>query len=176
MGEFADAFVGGSGDVEGGYLYPSLQVAAHMLRGVACAGGAREESGIAPGAVARAQDVVPAARFAWDPSWTAAERAALGELADALGEAATVDWSIHRARTDNALAVRLVGRVVKRVRSLRVGEAALFPGGWQSYGSGHAIMYMVERDGEDRYRMTVINTGSGLAYHELKVSKASDVL
>lgn len=61
-------------------------------------------------------------------------------------------------------------KIATKVQGLQVGECLLIPGGYvasEKEKSGHNMMYLVEKRGEDNYCFTIINTDEGQcsSYH-----------
>lgn len=53
--------------------------------------------------------------------------------------------------------------IKKQIEQLKNGEAVWIPGGYQTIqGTGHTFMCLVEKQAENQYSFTVINTGEGL--------------
>lgn len=55
--------------------------------------------------------------------------------------------------------------VCGKIDNLPIGDSFYLPGGWSSRQSGHAIYYEILRDGPDKYRFRVFNSGSGIENH-----------
>ncbi|MBA3602448.1 MAG: DUF3638 domain-containing protein [Parachlamydiaceae bacterium] len=56
--------------------------------------------------------------------------------------------------------------LAQQVEELEVGKKLILSGGWASSGSGHAMIYLIEKTDNKTYAFTILNTGAGLEkYH-----------
>ncbi len=56
-------------------------------------------------------------------------------------------------------------KLAKQVKVLEVGKKLILSGGWASTSSGHAMIYIIEKDDSNTCSFTILNTGAGLNYH-----------
>ena len=141
MGEFGDCFVQDT-DLEGGRTEQSLP----------------EYTGVVGEALARFAQALP---LIDDDAREAARRviAKLNEAAAVANELnACGGWEAE------AFGAFLQARS-RQVRALAVGDFLLWCGGWSGVSGGHAIMYLVERTGDDEAAFVTLNTGQGVGYH-----------
>ena len=56
---------------------------------------------------------------------------------------------------------------VQKIRGLGLGQVAMAPCGWiRADGSGHAVAFVVMRQAEDRFSVSIVNPcGEGAEYH-----------
>jgi len=62
-----------------------------------------------------------------------------------------------------------LGEYVDRIRGLKDGEKLILPGGWSGIPRGHQMIYIVERQGEDNYSFSCLNSGGGVEHHDLRI-------
>ena len=80
--------------------------------------------------------------------------------------------SIFNAEAENAHQIyhdqmkTYAKKLAEQADQLEVGKKLILSGGWSSSGSGHAIMYIIEKTVDKTYTFTILNTGAGLdKYH-----------
>ena len=52
-----------------------------------------------------------------------------------------------------------------RLTAIPVGSRMVMGGGWMGKSSGHALLYILERESESSYAFVACNTGEGVRYH-----------
>ncbi|KNC47257.1 uncharacterized protein AMSG_03687 [Thecamonas trahens ATCC 50062] len=52
-----------------------------------------------------------------------------------------------------------------KIRAIPVGGILVMGGGWMGKASGHALLYVLEREADDAYAFVACNTGEGIQYH-----------
>ncbi len=54
------------------------------------------------------------------------------------------------------------------VSKMPKGKKLVLAGGWSAGKGGHAVLYVIERDKSGHFHFSILNTGSGINYHESK--------
>lgn len=67
-------------------------------------------------------------------------------------------------KTSQEKAADLAYTVEKKIESLGIGQSLCLPGGFIQNGSGHAIVFEIQRTDEQKFQFAIYNTGAG-AYH-----------
>ena len=52
------------------------------------------------------------------------------------------------------------------VSGLKEGEKLILPGGYTALPSGHAMLYVIEKQKGNKYAFKVMNTGDGISAHQ----------
>lgn len=60
----------------------------------------------------------------------------------------------------------LINSTIEKIAQLKPQQYLLLPGGWRSANSSHAMLYKITKHDDGKLYFTIINTGSGIKYHQ----------
>lgn len=71
-------------------------------------------------------------------------------------------WALAKMLEEGKDIQQIADIIFEDVKKLQAGERCFIPGGWTSMKSGHAMMYVVERQANAKLSLYVFNTGAGV--------------
>lgn len=140
IGLFCDPFIEGT-SLEGGFITPTMIVMEHALK-----------------RTVTHQDW-------WLKGLTDTDRAAVQDILGIFKTSVTLGKELDTCMRQASAISGYLRDLRKKIVDLKPGGSILLGAGWRSLAGGHAITLIVERDGEDEYRLVVCNTGQGVNYH-----------
>lgn len=140
-GMFGDAYIENT-SFEGGLISPSLLVLGHVL-----------------------DRVLKSQRWWLDDCISTDNLTAVAAVRAMFSAALPLSKQVDLCTSASSILYPFLHRLRHSIITMPIGGTLILPGGWRTATSGHALIYIVERETALTYRFVLLNTGDGLEYH-----------